>query len=104
MVNVNILYSKIHKRKEIKVSSENKRFCKINFVDGESCRFIYEPVRADEPSSIGRAIQELSQTNNLIFYVEEKLVIIPMNNVRSIEISPSPVNLPQTIIKGRYLD
>ena len=86
------------------MSSENKRFCKINFVDGESIRFIYEPVRADEPSSIGRAIQELSQSNNLIFHVEEKLVIIPMNNVRSIEISPSPVNLPQSIIKARYID
>ena len=86
------------------MSSENKRFCKINFVDGESCRFIYEPVRPDEPSSIGRAIEELSQTNNLIFYVEEKLVIIPMNNVRSIEISPSPVKLPQSIIKARYID
>ena len=86
------------------MSSENKRFCKINFVDGESTRFIYEPVRADEPSSIGQAIQELSQTNNLIFYVEGKLVIIPMNNVRSIEISPSPANLPQSIIKARQLD
>ena len=86
------------------MTSENKRFCKINFIDGKSCRFIYEPVRADEPSSIGQAIQELSKNNNLIFQVEGKLIVIPMNNVRSIEISPSPVNLPQTIIKGRYLD
>ena len=86
------------------MTSENKRFCKINFIDGESCRFIYEPIRADEPSSIGQAIQELSKNNNLIFQVEGKLIVIPMNNVRSIEISPSPVNLPQTIIKGRYLD
>ena len=86
------------------MTSENKRFCKIDFIDGESCRFIYEPVRADEPSSIGQAIQELSKNNNLIFQVEGKLVIIPMNNVRSIEISPSPANLPQSIIKARYLD
>ena len=86
------------------MTSEGKRFCKINFVDGKSSRFIYEPVRPDEASSIGQAIQELSQTNNLIFYVEEKLVIIPMNNVRSIEIAPSPANLPRSIIKARYLD
>jgi hypothetical protein len=90
--------------KEINLTSENKRFCKINFIDGESTRFIYEPVRKDETSSIAQAIQELSKNNNLIFQVEGKLIIIPMNNVRSIEISPSPVNLPQTIIKGRYLD
>jgi hypothetical protein len=104
MVNVSIPYSKIHRRKELKVTSENKRFCKINFVDGESRRFIYDPVYTDDTSSIGRAIEELSQTNNLIFYVEEKLVIIPMNNVRSIEISPSPSNLPRSIIKARYID
>ncbi len=86
------------------MNSENKRFCNINFVDGESLRFIYEPVRPDEPLSIGKAIQEMSQNNNIIFNLENKLVIIPMNNVRSIEISPSPTNLPRTIIKAQYLD
>ncbi len=86
------------------MSSEKKRFCQINFVDGESLRFTYEPVRPDEPSSLDRAIGEMSQTNNLIFNVEGKLVIIPMNNVRSIEISPSPANLPWSIIKAKYLD
>ena len=86
------------------MSSENKRFCTINFVDGESMRFIYEPARLDEPSSIGQAIQEMSKTNNLIFQIEGKLVIIPMNNVRSIEVSPSPKNLPRSIIKAQYLE
>ena len=86
------------------MSSEKKRFCQINFVDGEPLRFTYEAVRPDEASSLGRAIEEMSQTNNLIFHVEGKLVIIPMNNVRSIEISPSPVNLPRSIIKAKYLD
>ena len=86
------------------MSSEKKRFCNINFVDGESMRFIYEPARLDEPSSIGRAIQEMSKTNNLIFHLEGKLVIIPMNNVRSIEISPSPKSLPQSVIRAEYSD
>lgn len=86
------------------MSSEKKRFCKINFVDGESQRFIYEPVHPDESSTIGKAIKELSDTHNLIFQVEHKLVIIPMNNVRSIEISPVPTQLPRTIIRAEYLD
>ena len=83
---------------------QNKRFCNINFVDGESMRFIYKPVNEDETSSIGRAIQEMSKNNNLVFSLEGKLIIVPMNNVRSIEISPSPVNLPRSIIKAQYLD
>ena len=86
------------------MNGEDKRFCKINFVDGESMRFTYEPVHPDEAMSIGRAIKEMSQNNNLIFHIESKLVIIPMNNVRSIEISPSPKNLPRSIIKAQYLD
>ena len=86
------------------MSSEDKRFCKIDFIDGESMRFTFEPVHADETSSMGQAIREMSQNNNLIFQIEGKLVIIPMNNVRSIEVSPSPRNLPRSIIKARYLD
>jgi len=86
------------------MNSGKKRYCKINFVGGESLQFTYEPVRPDESTSIGQAIQEMSQSNNLIFYVEGKLVIVPMNNVQSIEISPSPKNLPRSIIKAKYLD
>ena len=86
------------------MNSENKRYLSINFVGGESLRFTYEPVRPDEVTSIGQAIQEMSQTNNLIFHVEGKLVLIPMNNVQSIEISPSPKNLPRSIIKAKYTD
>ena len=67
-------------------------------------RFAYEPVHPDEPLAIGQAIQEMSQNNNIIFNLDGKLVIVPMNNVRSIEISPSPVNLPRSIIKAQYLD
>ena len=86
------------------MSSQNKRFCNIHFIDGETMRFIYEPVNEDEVSSIGRAIQEMSKSNNLVFSLEGKLIVIPMNNVRSIEISPSPANLPDSIIKAKYLD
>jgi hypothetical protein len=91
-------------KKEIKMSSKDKRSCIINFVNGEPLRFTYEPVRLDEVTSLIQAIGEMSQTNNLIFNIEGKLIIIPMNNVRSIEISPSPVNLPWSVIKGKYLD
>jgi hypothetical protein len=91
-------------QEEDRMSSQNKRFCNIHFIDGESMRFIYEPVNEDETSSIGRAIQDMSKSNNLIFSLEGKLIVIPMNNVRSIEISPSPANLPHSVIKAKYLD
>ena len=86
------------------MSSQAKRFSKINFIDGESMRFTYEAVNEDDVSSIGRAIQEMSQSNNIVFSLEGKLIVIPMNNVRSIEISPSPTNLPNSVIKAKYLD
>ena len=83
------------------MSSQNKRFCTINFVDGESMKFIFKPVIEDELTSIGRAIQEMSKNNNLVFDLEGRLIIVPMNNVRSIELSPSPANLPRSVIKAR---
>ena len=86
------------------MSSENKRFCNINFIDGKSWRLTYEPVNPDELIPIAKAIQEMSETNNLIFRIEGKLVIVPMNNVRSIEVSPAPANLPRSIIRAQYID
>jgi hypothetical protein len=86
------------------MNGDNKRFCNINFVDGESMRFTYEPAHPDEYRSMSLAIEEMAQTNKLIFTIEDKLVIVPINNVRSIEISPSPTNLPMTVIKAQSLD
>ena len=86
------------------MSGDNKRFCNINFVDGESMRFTYEPAHPDEYRSISLAIEEMSQSNKLIFNIDDRLVIVPLNNVRSVEISPSPTNLPMTVIKAQSLD
>ena len=86
------------------MNADKKRFCNINFVDGESLRFTYEPAHPDEYMSMSLAIEEMSKSNKLIFNIEDRLVIVPMNNVRSIEISPSPTNLPTTVIKAQSLD
>ena len=86
------------------MNDDNKRFCNINFVDGESLRFTYEPAHPDEYRSMSLAIEEMAQSNKLIFNIEDRLVIVPINNVRSIEISPSPTNLPIAVVKAQYLD
>ena len=86
------------------MNDDNKRFCNINFLDGESMRFTYEPAHPDEYRSMSLAIEEMSKSNKLIFNIDDRLVIVPINNVRSIEISPSPTNLPITVIKAQSLD
>ena len=80
------------------------RYCKIYFMDGQSLHFAFEAQKPDDDPTMGMAIEKLSKTQNLIFQLEDRLEVVPMNNVRRIEVVPVPVNLPKSVIRARLID
>jgi hypothetical protein len=78
-----------------------ERYCQITFMDGEQKRFLFEAARPDGDPTMGMAIDELLKQENLIFQLDERMVIIPMCNVKSIDIYPAPEGLPKRIIRAR---
>ena len=81
-----------------------RRYCTIHFMDGQSMRFIFEALKPEGDPTVGMAVEDFLKTKNLIFELDNKLTIIPMNNVRSIEVFPAPSNLPQKVIKAKSLE
>lgn len=71
----------------------------VYYINGEIQQFQFESETSDQ-SSLASRIQKMLNADKLMLELEDKLVIIPMQNVQRFEISPSPLKTPDTVIKG----
>jgi hypothetical protein len=83
------------------MSDRPTRYCTVNFMDGEQMTFSFAAVKDDEDPTLGKVVESLTVMNNLVFEVDGRLTIIPLANVRSVELSPAPSGLPDSIIKAK---
>jgi hypothetical protein len=83
------------------MSDRPTRYCTVNFMDGEQMTFSFAAVKDDEDPTLGKVVESLTVMNNLVFEVDGRLTIIPLANVRSVELSPAPRGLPDSIIKAK---
>lgn len=75
---------------------------KVNLVHGEQLTFTLEP---DEKQlrNAGSNIENTMKSNYVGVQLEDRLVLIPAQNIATIEISPAPRLLIQHVIKGARL-
>ena len=78
---------------------EIRRGLSIHFNDGSSTVFEFPP-QAGDISNITRRVEELLKQQYIMVEVEGALVLYPLYNVRSIQVSPAPDRLPDNCIKG----
>lgn len=79
------------------------RYCTLEYMDGHKIEFIFESLRDEEDPSRSFVLENLPSANNLLVELDDQLLIIPMANVRSVSISPSPAKLPGDIVRGRRI-
>ena len=80
------------------MSDEILRVLTIRFTSGSIQKYEFS-AQAEEFSVAGRMKEALSE-NNLIIELDDKTVVIPYQNIETIEISPSPSKLPVTALKN----
>jgi hypothetical protein len=75
------------------------RYLKIKFTNGEEKSFVFEPLsETSDASMISTRVQQMLDSGRLMLKTADKLMIIPLANVISIEVSPCPAGaLPQAI-------
>jgi hypothetical protein len=73
----------------------------IHYNDGSDMQVEY--VRQEEVSNIATRIGEAIESNELLIELEDKLLVIPLNNIKYIEISPAPSKLPKFAIRNARL-
>jgi hypothetical protein len=77
--------------------SEARRMI-IHFIDG-SKKLLEFPAQAADAVSADK-IKEVLESRHLALEAEGALVVIPLENVKYIQVSPAPKKLPSGVIRG----
>jgi hypothetical protein len=70
----------------------------IRYVNGNEQRFEFE--RQEDALNIASRIKEVLSADQLMLELEDKILIIPFQNVEYIEVAPTPEKLPSNTIRN----
>ncbi len=79
----------------------NTGILKIYYIDGSKMEFEY--VREDEVTNIATRIEKAIESNEVLIELEDRLLVVPLNNLKYIEIVPAPPKLPKFTIRHARL-
>ncbi|MFQ5936094.1 MAG: hypothetical protein ACE5LB_06790 [Acidiferrobacterales bacterium] len=78
--------------------NDSARTMKIRFTDGTEQNFEF-PQQGPETNMAAR-IQEMVSSKVLMLELEDRVVVIPYQNIQSIDVLPAPSKLPSAALKG----
>lgn len=82
------------------MSDENRGIMTIRYVNGTEQKFEYVRFKNESDILSGASrIQDMLKANQILLELEDRFLIIPLQNVLSIEISPPPVKFPKNTVK-----
>ena len=76
--------------------------CTISFTDGEQLKIKWAKDEEASPR-VGAILESILAKEALAVELEGRLVLIPFQNIRTIEVRPAPEVLPQTVIRGAQI-
>ncbi len=82
------------------MSDENRGIMTIRYVNGTEQKYEYARFKDDSDIlSAASRIHDMLKANQILLELEGRFLIIPLQNVLSIEISPPPVKFPKNTVK-----
>ena len=82
------------------MNEEIRRNLKIKFMDGTEQLFEYSLAKGREKHSLGALIKETLNAKNLVLELQDRVMIIPFQNIKSIEIAPGGEILPEYAVRN----
>jgi len=79
-----------------------KRFLTVHFTDGSKLSMSF-PQQTDDFSQIANRVQKALDANQLAIELDGELFVIPMNNIKYLQVNPAPEKLPDSVIRGGAL-
>ena len=80
----------------------DKRFLTVHFTDGTKLSVTF-PKQFDEPHQMASRVQKALEANQLAIEMGGELFVVPMNNIKYLQLNPSPEKMPETVIRGGAL-
>ena len=72
----------------------------IHFMDGTKLTLRWPRQAGSDPIEIAATVKKALESDRIMPEVEGRLLIIPVRNVKYIEVSPSPQKLPKGVLLG----
>ncbi len=80
---------------------ENTGMLTVHYTDGTEQRFEY--TRAKEDVNLAAVVQEALKSSQLVIELQDRMLVIPMQSIKTIEVSPPPSKLPRFVIRNAVL-
>ena len=80
----------------------NERFLTLHFIDGSKLSVTF-PKQADALYKIVNNVQKVLEADKLAIEIGGELFVIPMNNIKYMQVNPVPEKIPETVIRGGVL-
>lgn len=74
----------------------------IHFMDGTKVAFTY-PKLADDPATIAMYVRKALEADKITVEAQGDLLVIPMRNIKYIQVSPAPDELPQGVLRNAVM-
>lgn len=71
----------------------------VHYINGESYEFEFMPQQTLQGSAV-TPLQQILGSHEIIIQLEDRVLVIPMENIQAIEISPPPTILPDIAIRN----
>jgi hypothetical protein len=81
----------------------DKRTLTIHFTDGSKLSINF-PKQTDDIHQLASRIQKALDANQLAIEMDDEFFVIPMNNIKYLQINPVPAKLPDSVIRGGSLN
>lgn len=82
------------------MSNPEPRRMIIHFIDGSKKLLEFPAQLAEGDGAAANRIKEALESRHLALEAEGALVVIPLENVKYIQVSPAPAKLPASVIRG----
>lgn len=70
----------------------------IRYVNGSEQKF--EFTRLEESLSVGESIQDVLSANQLLLELEDRLMVVPFQNILTVEVSPPPPQVRGNVLRN----
>ena len=70
----------------------------LRYIDGDVNRFAFE--RDEEDSTVINRLEDALKHNMIILELEDQMMIIPLDHIKSIEVHPKPKRLPKITVRN----
>jgi hypothetical protein len=79
-----------------------RNFLTIHFTDGSDLSVTF-PQQTDDFHQMAAKVQKALDANQLAIEIDGELFVIPMNNIKYLQVNPAPRKLPDTVIRSASL-